>query len=405
MDPIRSFCGKLRAVARTLDCEAARLQRALEGEDSDFEEYPMRILHDLHSDVQTLKDDVSILLSKTSLENQENICFLKTVKVLMKKNSADIMKIQEYFQKYGYEPRVKKNSVCEQDGVDCAAELAQQPEDRGAPTEPPSPDTSISEKPARSPQLSDFGLERYMIPHALPKPAAAESQHQEEPQATPAARQSAVTVPKTPRCALRMDDFECVTPKLEHFGISEYTMCLNEDYTVGLKNIKNSKREETIETGRTGGDLATPEPIIQQPKNCDAGYADSPVVPTFCTPGLKIPMRNSTTLMSTNHPTSKANSSSHEVQVTDCGPLVLKSDECFENFSDPSPATISSYENFLRSPTPPEVTTIPEDMFQILTKYNSKLATPIAIKPMPGKKEFLRYEGRNFRDVGNKENW
>lgn len=73
----------------------------------DFENYPMTILHDLHSDVQTLKDEVGVLLSKTSVENQENIGFLRTVKVLMKKNSADIMQIQEYFQKYGYEPRVK----------------------------------------------------------------------------------------------------------------------------------------------------------------------------------------------------------------------------------------------------------------------------------------------------------
>ncbi|PNI94730.1 SKA3 isoform 5 [Pan troglodytes] len=34
MDPIRSFCGKLRSLASTLDCETARLQRALDGEES-----------------------------------------------------------------------------------------------------------------------------------------------------------------------------------------------------------------------------------------------------------------------------------------------------------------------------------------------------------------------------------
>lgn len=33
MDPIRSFCGKLRSLAATLDKETARLQRALEGEE------------------------------------------------------------------------------------------------------------------------------------------------------------------------------------------------------------------------------------------------------------------------------------------------------------------------------------------------------------------------------------
>lgn len=34
MDRIRSFCGKLRSLAVTLDSETARLQRALDGEDS-----------------------------------------------------------------------------------------------------------------------------------------------------------------------------------------------------------------------------------------------------------------------------------------------------------------------------------------------------------------------------------
>jgi hypothetical protein len=34
MDPIRSFCGKLRTLASTLDGETARLQRALDGEES-----------------------------------------------------------------------------------------------------------------------------------------------------------------------------------------------------------------------------------------------------------------------------------------------------------------------------------------------------------------------------------
>lgn len=34
MELIRSFCGRLRALAVTLDSETARLQRALDGEDS-----------------------------------------------------------------------------------------------------------------------------------------------------------------------------------------------------------------------------------------------------------------------------------------------------------------------------------------------------------------------------------
>lgn len=56
------------------------------------------------------KDDVSTLLDKASLESKESLCFIKAAKVLMKRNSADIMKIREVFQKYGYNPRAKSHS-------------------------------------------------------------------------------------------------------------------------------------------------------------------------------------------------------------------------------------------------------------------------------------------------------
>lgn len=248
MELIRSFHGKLRSLAITLDRETAWLQRALHGEESDFEDYPLRILHDLHSEVRTLKGDVSILLDKASLETQESIGFIKATKVLMKKNSMDIMKIREFFQKYGYNPRAKKNSVDEQEVIESKPESAkhenlQKPDVKDDLSDPAVPSGSVSEKSPRSPQLSDFGLERYMISQVLPNPPQAVNSHKEEPKIiTPSSKQSPVKVIKTPKCALKMDDFECVTPKLEHFGISEYTMCLNEDYTMGLKNVKKNKR-------------------------------------------------------------------------------------------------------------------------------------------------------------------
>ena len=82
------------------------------------------------------------------------------------------------------------------------------------------------------------------------------------------------------------------------------------------------------------------------------------------------------------------------------------SDECFENFADPSSPTISSYENLLKTPTPPEVTTIPEDIRQILSKYNSNLASPVAVRAVSPINVFLpRHGGQNMRDASNKENW
>ncbi|KAK2501140.1 hypothetical protein MC885_001049, partial [Smutsia gigantea] len=357
MDPIRSFCGKLRSLASTLDSETSRLQRALDGGESDFEDYPMRILHDLHSEVQTLKDDVNILLDKASLESQESIGFIKATKILMKKNTMDVMKIREFFQKYGYNPRAKINSVDEQEVIDSKLESTNyenlQKPAVGDPSDPAVPNSSVSEKSPRSPQLSDFGLERYMISQVLPNPPQEIKNHNEEPKIlTPSFKQSLVEVLKTPKCTLKMDDFECVTPKLEHFGISEYTMCLNEDDTVGLKNVKKNKRLKfffnnfpmnPISDKATGTELisndnffATPGPIIQQLEKNDVENTDSPLAPTFCTPGLKIPSsKNSTAL--------------------------------------------------------------------ILSKYNSNLATPVAVKAVPPHKGLLtRCEGQNIRDTGNK---
>ena len=95
-----------------------------------------------------------------------------------------------------------------------------------------------------------------------------------------------------------MDDFECVTPKLEHFGISEYTMCLNDDYTIGLKNVKTNS-EETTEIERVPNDnvFATPGLKTQLLEKNDAEHTHSP----FCTPGLTVPSaKSSTALVSTN---------------------------------------------------------------------------------------------------------
>ncbi|XP_008996258.1 spindle and kinetochore-associated protein 3 isoform X2 [Callithrix jacchus] len=422
MDPIRNFCGKLRSLASTLDCETARLQRALDGEESDFEDYPMRILYDLHSEVQTLKvsllqyyhfsqDDVNILLNEARLESQESIDFMKATKVLMEKNSMDIMKIREYFQKYGYSPRVKKNSVHEQEAINSDPELSnyenfQKADVNNDLSDPPVASSCISEKSPRSPQLSDFGLERYMVSQVLPNLPQSVNNYKEEPVIlTPPTKQSLVKVLKTPKCALKMDDFECVTPKLEHFGISEYTICLNEDYTMGLKNVRNNKSEENTDTESRPNDnvFATPGTTIQQSGKSDAEFTDSPLVPTLCTPGLKIPStKNSIALVSTNYPLPKTNCSSNDLEVKDCTSLVLNSDTCFENLTDLSSPTISSYENLLRTPTPPEVTKIPEDILQLLSKYNSNVATPIAIKAMPPSKRFLKH-GQNIQDASNKE--
>lgn len=121
-------------------------------------------------------------------------------------------------------------------------ENLQKPDVKDDMSNPVVPSSSVSEKIPCSPQLSDFGLERYLISQIPPNPQQAVNNHKKEPNTlTPSSKQLPVKILKTPKCAINMDDFECVTPKLEHFGISEYTVCLNEDYTMGLKNVKSKR--------------------------------------------------------------------------------------------------------------------------------------------------------------------
>ncbi|XP_006894165.1 PREDICTED: spindle and kinetochore-associated protein 3 [Elephantulus edwardii] len=407
MDAIRSFHGKLRSLAVTLDSETARLHRALKGEESDLEGHAMKTLCDLHSEIQTLKGDVDSLLHKVSLESQENTHFLKAAKVLMKRNSTDIMKIREFFQMYGYTPQAQENSVDEHEIINTKLELASSEDLEKPDMKGDALSGSVSEMSLRSPQLSDFGLERYFIPQVLPGHRQDVNNLKEEPVIlTPPAKESLTKVLKTPKCALKMDDFECVTPKLEHFGISEYTY-LNEDYTMGLTTVTGSKKsEEAIETEPVATDFVSPGPTGMQLERNDAVHSNSPLPPTFCTPGLKIPStKNSTDLVPTDYLSSETVSSTINLEEKVCASLVLNPKESFENLPDPSSPTISSYEDLLSTPTPPEVTAIPEDILQILSRYNSNLATPVAVKGLPPRSVFLKkHERQNIQDVWNKEN-
>lgn len=99
----------------------------------------------------------------------------------------------------------------------------------------------------RTPQLSDFGLSEMQLKRAL---AGAEWCSEVPPMPemnlphptlnTPAPP----PMPLTPKCALRMDDDELQTPQMHHFGISEHTVCLNNDFTMDLfqKNVEKPQR-------------------------------------------------------------------------------------------------------------------------------------------------------------------
>ncbi|XP_068936547.1 spindle and kinetochore-associated protein 3 isoform X2 [Petaurus breviceps papuanus] len=441
MDPVGKFCGKLRHLAVTLERETAQLQRALNEEEEDFEDSPMRILHGLHLEVETLKDDVNSLLDKSHSERQESNSFIKNTKLLMERNKMNITKIRDLFQKYGYKPNAMEDPVIKEDVGDVKQEEAKC---KNSPkSEAEKEDTSnalvqndhFSQSPPHSPQLSDFGLEKYMFSRNWNVyPPAMNIPKQEQITMHTPFKQSSPKVLRTPKCNLKMDEYAVVTPKLEHFGISEYTMCLNNDYTMLLKNAqknkslsKNNSYEINVEA-RLGSNniLIPPDSILQQSKENCVNHANSPLEPVFFTPSLKIPCRNSNPVLnahkpkeldiSTNDkeillhpnfkmdklkketkgiiipPTSDSNILPSSLESEDCTSLVSQTAGYFEHYGELSTSKISVSENLLRTPTPPEVTTITDDILQLLSKYESKLATPIAFKPRSSKALFPTFK-------------
>uniref|UniRef100_A0A8D0LA52 Spindle and kinetochore-associated protein 3 n=1 Tax=Sphenodon punctatus TaxID=8508 RepID=A0A8D0LA52_SPHPU len=206
----------------------------------------MRLLHDLYSDVRTLKGDINTTLDMSCSERQKMYDFIKTSKVLREKNTTDIGKIRELFQKYGYRPPDRDNSV-EKDEANSKS-VSDNNSDRekmeNMTNLPACVEKLALSDPLRMPQLSDFGLSQYAFSrtwnmmHVQPQPDI----HKEEPRnSIPVIKEALHVIPKTPKCTLRMDDYVCLTTKLEHFGISEHTMCLNEDYTLALINKTKNK--------------------------------------------------------------------------------------------------------------------------------------------------------------------
>ncbi|NWU02851.1 SKA3 protein, partial [Urocynchramus pylzowi] len=233
MDVTGGFFGKLRELALTVEKEVKQLERAMRREDADYEdESPLAVLQDLHCEIKTQKEDVSASLGKICSEKKAVHEFMKASEILIQRNAADLGKIRELFQKYGYKPHVK----------DSTATSVQNKSDEEKASDVPRPSASTEQPglprdPLCNPRLSDFGLSQYALPRpwsALAAQPAASARQPKARSGTPLRVPTPRALPKTPKCKLKMDDYECVTPKLEHFGISEHTVCMNEDYTMSL---------------------------------------------------------------------------------------------------------------------------------------------------------------------------
>ncbi|KAL9865852.1 spindle and kinetochore-associated protein 3 isoform 2-T2 [Geothlypis trichas] len=460
MDVTGSFFGKLRELALTVEREVKQLERAMHREDADYEdESPLAVLHDLHGEIKTQKEDVNASLGKICSEKKAVHEFMKTSEILMQRNAADLGKIRELFQKYGYKPHVKDSTEEEDDANSESATSAQNKSDEEkANGVPPlcaaAEQAALPQDPLRNPQLSDFGLSQYALHRpwgALKGQRTSSARQLKAKSETPLRLPTPRALPKTPKCKLKMDDYECVTPKLEHFGISEHTMCMNEDYTMSLIQKTSQAIKRFVKTGDdNGGNLpemtikeimVTPASKSSKKAENAADWMASPMVFVFCTPDVKDSSKTNNTVLSKSPETKELPLPSHAAtpqcpdfqtrwlkaeakqHVTPGGklesvtkndaedapykeeriPFAASSDEYLKHTGDPSPPKLEHYDHLLNTPPPPEITRIPDNVLKMLSQYNHKVDSSKAKEMETKAGNTTRYESGST-DYSNKEN-
>uniref|UniRef100_A0A3P9CVR0 Spindle and kinetochore associated complex subunit 3 n=1 Tax=Maylandia zebra TaxID=106582 RepID=A0A3P9CVR0_9CICH len=240
MDSTTQFFRKLKKLAVTLESETAKLQLAFENRNSDDDESGEK-----HADTQQ------------KAKNNEASSFIKACRVMDQKVFKDIERLKRHCENYGYQAPCdtqrstnQAEEAKDEEADDDSVEEENQEEDGGNPSsmapKPELPNTDV----LRTPQLSDFGLSELHLRRVL---AGTEWCSEVPPMPEmnlpqPSLKASLPSpMPITPKCNLRMDDYELQTPQMHDFGITEHTM------------------SEKLES---------PEP------------------PVFCTPGFKIKKTN-----------------------------------------------------------------------------------------------------------------
>ncbi|XP_045910916.1 spindle and kinetochore-associated protein 3 [Micropterus dolomieu] len=307
MDPTARFFAKLKKLAVTLESETAKLQETFENRnndgvtDSDTTAKAMRAYHELNCDVRNMKGQIQEQLVQQKAKENEVSSFIKASRVMEQKVTKDIQALKAHWEKYGYQAPQDTERTIKAKGQESEAEVEEvgDNETKSAGGEEIGDDQSSSSLKVgpppftdvlRTPQLSDFGLSEMQLKRAL---AGAEwcSEVPPMPQMSlphPSLNTPAPPpMPLTPKCALRMDDDELQTPQMHDFGISEHTMCLNNDFTMDLfrKNVEKPQRPP----------LEMPAPpvnTLMESLQRKANNLESPEPPVFCTPGFKIKKTN-----------------------------------------------------------------------------------------------------------------
>ncbi|XP_028291653.1 SKA complex subunit 3 [Gouania willdenowi] len=290
MDTTSQFFIKLKKVAVSLETETTKLQQAFENRNNSEADCKstaraMQVFHEMNSDAGTLKRQVQNELAQQKTQEREVGSFINACGVMEQRFTHNIQMLRAHWEKYGYKApsntEKQPSKTCEE-GVDENNRVDREKEEDQDDGENRT-STSPKEQPPgndvmRTPQLSDFGLSELRMKRAFagmdwcveapPMPELILLQ--------PSFQTPALPMIITPKCALRMDDEELQTPQMHDFGISERTVCLNNDFTMNLFQKKIRLSEDT------------PEPPAIKSLQTKADELDSPDPPVFCTPGLKI---------------------------------------------------------------------------------------------------------------------
>nr|XP_014348044.1 PREDICTED: spindle and kinetochore-associated protein 3 isoform X2 [Latimeria chalumnae] len=437
MEATANFFNKLRVLADSLEKETKHLEQAFNNRDEDAceDEAPMRVLHEMHSDISTLKASVRTHLSNMQAEKNEIKEFVKACSLLKQRTMADLEQIEEYFQKYGYEPLIKKSTESVPEMQEEKAKnhepntgeeenpLHSEENQKDKPkASTPSEKPPLPRDPLRTPQLSDFGLSQYQfcnpwnIAEVLPPlPKFTQKTVGKAVLKTPTFKQIDRAMPKTPKCMLKMDD-ESLALKQENSGINEYSMCLNDDFTIALINKYAQKSMPKSSAQGVGDQMnddlskissdvgSTPASVTHEIGNASC-VLHSPLPPMFCTPGLKVHKKEDTVLAKTpekselstvngtatpvlpnfetpwlkkncGHMQLESKENTAKLSSEESAPLVLSSDTFLDKPSLPPRMTAS--DNLLLTPEPPVMMTtqISKDVFKVLSQFNLNSQKP-----------------------------
>ncbi|KAK5860749.1 hypothetical protein PBY51_022208 [Eleginops maclovinus] len=308
MVPTVQFFAKLKKLAVTLESETFKLQHDFENRNNNDDDYDdsettaraMKAYHHLNCDVGNLKGQIQGQVAQLKAQENDVGSFIKASRVMQQRVTKDIQVLKGHWEKYGYQApgntqrpshangQQSEAAGEESEGNEAVEEGESQEEAGGSPSSSPQrAKPPASSDVTHTPQLSDFGLSEVQLKKTL---AAAEwSMKVPELSLPPPLLYTPASPPMlfTPKCALRMDDEDLQTPQLSDFGITEHTMCMNNDFTMDLfkKNVEKPQRPSE--------DLPTPPMnTLMERSDTQAQNLRSPEPPDFRTPGLKIEKTN-----------------------------------------------------------------------------------------------------------------